>query len=51
MANLTEQEIDLIAQRIVAADFSGRVAVWTVADGKPAGELNANPHAALLFHM
>lgn len=30
-------------QRIVAADFAGRVAAWKVADEKPAGELNANP--------
>ena len=34
------------AQRIVATDFTGRVGVWTVADGKPAGELNANPPVA-----
>jgi hypothetical protein len=30
-------------QRVFATDFAGRVTVWTVKDGKPAGELNANP--------
>jgi chromosome segregation ATPase len=29
--------------RIFAADFAGRVAAWTVADGKRVGELDANP--------
>ena len=31
------------SQRVVASDFNGRVAVWTVADGKRLGELDANP--------
>jgi WD40 repeat protein len=30
-------------QRVFATDFAGRVTVWTVKDGKRAGELNANP--------
>ena len=30
-------------KRIFASDFQGRVAVWTSADGKKAGELDANP--------
>jgi WD40 repeat protein len=29
--------------RLVGTDFAGRVTVWTTADGKRAGELNANP--------
>ncbi len=29
--------------RIFATDFAGRVAAWTVADGKRVGELDANP--------
>ena len=29
--------------RIVAADFSGRAAVWSTADGRKLGELDANP--------
>jgi hypothetical protein len=33
------------AKRVVAGDFSGRVQVWNVADGKPVGELEANPPA------
>ena len=35
-------------KRIFATDFAGRVAVWTAADGKRAGELNANPPLHLL---
>ena len=31
------------AQRVIATDFAGRVAVWNVSDGKRAGELDANP--------
>jgi len=31
------------SQRVVASDFNGRVAVWTVPDGKRLGELDANP--------
>jgi hypothetical protein len=30
-------------KHVVAGDFSGRVQVWSVADGKPVGELEANP--------
>jgi hypothetical protein len=30
-------------QRVFVTDFAGRVTVWTVKDGKRAGELNANP--------
>jgi hypothetical protein len=32
-------------KRIFASDFSGHVGVWTAADGKRVGELNANPPA------
>jgi WD40 repeat protein len=32
-------------KRIFASDFSGHIGVWTVADGKRLGELNANPGA------
>ena len=35
-------------KRVFATDFAGRVAVWTAADGKRAGELNANPPLHLL---
>jgi WD40 repeat protein len=30
-------------KHVVAGDFLGRVQVWSVADGKPTGELEANP--------
>jgi WD40 repeat protein len=30
-------------KHVVAGDFAGRVQVWAVADGKPVGELEANP--------
>jgi hypothetical protein len=34
------------AARIVATDFAGRAAAWSVADGKRAGELSASPPLA-----
>jgi hypothetical protein len=33
------------AKRVFAADFSGRVLVWSAEDGKKAGELDPNPPA------
>lgn len=31
------------ARRVIATDFDGRVAVWSVADAKRIGEINVNP--------
>ena len=31
------------SEKIIASDFAGRVGIWTVKDGKRAGELDANP--------
>ena len=33
-------------ERVIASDFTGRVSAWTVKDGKPCGQLDANPTEA-----